>query len=93
MLMEATEGVKGVLTTPKPIILFTDFADKSLNFEVHFWVKMRRIMEKRIVESTVRSNINRLFLENGVVIAFPQRDIHIDSHKPIQIQMVDRKDE
>lgn len=93
LLMEATEGVKGVLPSPKPIILFTDFADNSLNFEVHFWVKMRRIMEKRIVESTVRSNINRLFLENGVVIAFPQRDIHIDSHKPIQVQMINRNDE
>ena len=90
LLMEATEGVKGVLSVPKPIILFTEFADNSLNFEIHFWVKMRRIMEKRLVESTVRFNIDRLFRENDVVIAFPQRDVHIDTSNPIPIQMIDK---
>jgi potassium-dependent mechanosensitive channel len=89
LLMEATTEAKGVLPAPKPVILFTDFSDNALIFEIHFWVKMRRIMDKRLVESTIRFNIDRLFRENDIIIAFPQRDVHIDTINPIEIRMVD----
>lgn len=93
LLLQAAIESKRVLETPKPIILFTDFGDNALSFEVHFWVKMRRIMDKRQVESEVRYSIDRLFRANNIVIAFPQRDIHFDSVRPIEIKMVDARDQ
>ena len=40
LLMEATTEAKGVLPARKPVILFTDFSDNALIFEIHFWVKI-----------------------------------------------------
>lgn len=77
-----------VLDKPEPIVLFADFGDNALIFEAHFWVRMRRIMERRMIESDIRARIDSLFREAGLVIAFPQRDVHIDSQRPIQIELL-----
>ncbi len=79
-----------VLDKPEPIVLFADFGDNALIFEAHFWVRMRRIMERRMIESDIRARIDSLFREAGLVIAFPQRDVHIDSQSPIQVELLQR---
>lgn len=76
-----------VLSKPKPIILFSDFGDNALVFEAHFWVIMRRLMDRRIIESDIRFRIDSLFREAGIVIAFPQRDLHFDSKSPIRVRV------
>jgi len=78
-----------VLPKPEPIILFADFGDNALSFEVHFWIRMRRMMDRRIIESDIRYRIDSLFREAGIVIAFPQRDVHLDSPRPISVRLVD----
>jgi small-conductance mechanosensitive channel len=47
-------------------------------------------MEMRKVESRLRFRIDDLFREHGLVIAFPQRDVHLDSASPIEVRMVAR---
>lgn len=88
LIRRAVEEHGKVLEKPEPIVLFTDFGDNSLNFEVHFWIHMRRMMDRRIIESDIRYRIDGLFREAGIVIAFPQRDVHLDSHKPIEVKVV-----
>jgi small-conductance mechanosensitive channel len=41
----------------------------------------------RQVESDIRFRIDELFRENHLVIAFPQRDVHLDTHKPLEIRI------
>ncbi len=77
-----------VIRTPEPIIIFEEFADNSLNFDVYFWVRARSPMEVRKVQSGVRFRIDDLFREHDLVIAFPQRDVHLDSASPIEVRMV-----
>ena len=77
-----------MLKTPKPIVLFTEFGDNSLNFEVHFWVRMRRLMDRKMTESDIRYRIDALFREAGIVIAFPQRDVHFDAVKPVEVRVL-----
>ena len=38
---------------PPPIILFKEFGDNSLLFEIHFWIRMRTVMDRLQVESAV----------------------------------------
>jgi len=45
------------------------------------------IGERREIESNVRFKIDQLFSEAGLVIAFPQRDVHLDTLKPLQINI------
>jgi potassium efflux system protein len=78
-----------VLEEPAPIVLFTDFGDNSLGFETRFWIRMRRVMDRLAIESDVRFRIDELFRESGIVIAFPQRDVHLDSLSPIEVRVVD----
>ena len=73
---------------PPPIILFKDFADSALVFEIHFWIRMRTTMDRLQVESTVRYQIDQLFKEEGITIAFPQQDVHLDTSSPLSVQML-----
>jgi len=82
-----------VLLTPEPIVLFQDFGDSSLAFEVHFWVQMKRIMDGAKVRSSVRAAIDEDFRKAGIVIAFPQRDVHIDMSSPLEVRLKNDKDE
>lgn len=83
----ATEHTR-VHAKPKPFVWFNDFADNSLIFQVHFWINARSVSQMKIAETGVRLSIDRLFRENGIVIAFPQRDLHIQSPKPIEFRLV-----
>lgn len=49
---------------------------------------MIRIMERRIIESDVRFRIDGLFREAGIVIAFPQRDVHLDTTRPLELKIL-----
>jgi small-conductance mechanosensitive channel len=81
-----------VLKTPAPTILFTEFGDNSLNFEVHFWVTLRTMMDGRVIKSDIRHRIDSLFHDAGIVIAFPQRDVHLDAVRPIDIRVLPAAD-
>ena len=89
LLQQALEQTPEVKKEPEPIILFSDFAADSLNFEVHFWIHMRLIMDAKRAKSNVRRKTDQLFRENDITIAFPQRDVHLDIERPIEINLVD----
>lgn len=89
LIQQAAAESERILDTPKPIVLFVDFGDNALGFEVHCWVKMRRLMDKRLAESDLRFRIDRLFREHDICIAFPQRDLHLDTSRPLEIRLLD----
>ncbi len=72
---------------PPPIVLFKNFGESALEFEVHFWIRCRTMMERYQIESAVRFLIVQLFAEENIVFAFPQRDVHFNSTQPIVVQM------
>lgn len=72
---------------PPPIVLFKNFGDNALEFEVHFWVRMRTMMDRRQIESAVRYQIAQLFTVEGITVAFPQRDVHLNTTSPLIVQM------
>jgi len=76
-----------ILKHPVPVILFSDFGDNALSFQAFFWMRARSPMAVRRVESELRFSIDELFRGAGIVIAFPQRDVHLDVSRPIQVQL------
>ena len=87
LLKRAAEEHGLVLSNPEPFVWFSDFADNSLNFELHFWIQMRSLGERRRIESDIRHVVDSLFREGGITIAFPQRDVHLDISQPISVRM------
>jgi len=79
ILFDAAKNHKTVLKSPIPRVLFTDFADSSLNFKLIF--TLNDSFETRFVQSDLRFEIDKKFRENGVSIPFPQRDVHVFQNK------------
>ncbi len=75
ILREVAEEHAKIARDPKPVVMFYDFGNSSLDFKLHFWTYDTFWVE--IIKSDLRYAINRKFIENKVTIPFPQRDVHI----------------
>jgi len=93
LLYKAVAADEQILQQPKPMVIFDAFADNSLEFELLFWVLADGDKDLRVIRSDVRFRIDEMFRAEGITIAFPQRDIHIDSLAPIAVRVVDQGDE
>ena len=78
LIEQATRQQEDILTEPKPVVIFDDFGDNALMFESFFWVNATKERDLRVIRSQVRFTIDELFAEHDIVIAFPQRDVHLD---------------
>ena len=45
-------------------------------------------LDRLQIESDIRFRIDELYREGGIVIAFPQRDVHLDSVSPVEVRIV-----
>jgi small-conductance mechanosensitive channel len=88
LIERAVTEQEDVLKEPEPRVLFQDFADSALLFETYFWTQLRPGGDLRRLRSNIRFRIDELFREQGITIAFPQRDIHIDG----QLQLLERSE-
>ncbi len=86
LLYQAMKENLKILTKPAPFVLFSDFGDSALIFNAFFWVDMNYGF-KGAVESELRFRIFELFQANNIEIAYPQKDIHIDSLSPIELKI------
>lgn len=93
LLKKAADEHGLVLDNPEPFVWFTDFADNALTFELHFWLQMRTIGERRRIESDLRHIIDQRFREGGIVIAYPQRDVHLDVTRPLDVRFVQQEEQ
>ena len=78
LIEKAVTEQEDVLQDPEPRILFQDFGNSALEFEAYFWTQLRPGGDMRRLRSEIRFRIDELFRENGITIAFPQRDVHLD---------------
>lgn len=80
-----------VLADPAPVITFDEFGDNSLQITLRFFID--DLDQRVLVASAVRMEINQRFEEAGIVVAFPQRDVHLDTSSPLDVRMVERNGE
>lgn len=78
LIMRAAREQSIILNNPPPVVTFEDFGDNSLIFEVNFWINAKVDGSLRAIRSDVRFRLDELFAEHNIVVAFPQRDLHID---------------
>ena len=83
----ATENAQ-ILEDPEPRVIFEDFGDNALIFDLFFWVHADGERDLRAIRSQLRFRIDALFGENEIVIAFPQRDVHLDGLGPVEVRVV-----
>lgn len=88
ILIQVASDEKKVLRYPEPKVIFANFGSDSLEFELYFWTQVTSMTELRLLASSIRFEIDHAFKEAGIVIAFPQRDVHFDTQKPLQVQIM-----
>ncbi|MGB1171358.1 MAG: mechanosensitive ion channel family protein [Flavobacteriaceae bacterium] len=75
LLLEVANQHCMVLKKPLPVVLFNDFGDSALLFEL--LIPINRSFESNIVKSDIRFAIDKAFRENNIEIPFPQRVVHL----------------
>ena len=75
------------ITTPSTEYVFEDFGDNALIFNVHCWSDMNQSGPLRLVRSGVRMAIARALAERDIIVAYPQRDIHLHTSQPIDVNL------
>lgn len=88
VILDTVEGHEMVLKDPPVAVLFDDFADSALIFTVFFWLDLISVRDNRAIVSEIRHRIAEAFARAGIVIAFPQRDVHIDAQSPISVKII-----
>lgn len=73
LLLQAALEHRDVMQNPRPKVMFKNFGNSSLDFQLHFYSsEMLRI---EFIRSEIRYRIIELFRANNVEIPFPQRDL------------------
>jgi small-conductance mechanosensitive channel len=93
LIRQAIDDIPDILKDPDPVIVFEDFGDNALIFEAYFWAELSNQRQQRQIRSDVRFRIDELFQENGIVIAFPQRDVHLAGVSPLEVRLLTGKEE
>jgi small-conductance mechanosensitive channel len=87
-VLEAVAAEHGlVMKDPKPLVIFEDFGESALVFALYFWVDVMKSSGMQI-QSDLRFMLEKRFADAGITVAFPQRNIHLDSEHPLQIEVV-----
>lgn len=74
LLLKVAESHPKVMSDPKPSVIFKEFGDSSLNFDLRVWIL--NAIERFDVISDLNYTIDAAFRENNISIPFPQRDVH-----------------
>ncbi len=82
LLLNCAKEHNRINTWPQPFVLFQDFGESSLDFELRFFIAQADEVFR--VASDIRFAIDNAFREHGVEIPFPQRDIHIRGKAPLE---------
>lgn len=80
VLIEAVEGIKGVLKKPEPMVVVKELGESAVHLMVRVWVSEPGFEQKY---SFLLTEVCKEALDKaGIVIPYPQRDIHIVATKP-----------
>ncbi|KPK86456.1 MAG: hypothetical protein AMS27_04965 [Bacteroides sp. SM23_62_1] len=77
ILRDVAETHPETLKDPKPLPLFTEFGDSSLNFRLLVWIP--NADERLRIQSELSVAVNMELKKAGIEIPFPQRDLHLKS--------------
>jgi potassium efflux system protein len=85
LITEAAQENPHVLPDPPPFTGFEGFGDNSLNLNLRCFIDSIEYRLSTISE--LHQTINRKLNAAGIVIAYPQRDLHLDTTSPLDIRI------
>ena len=83
ILAETVADDERIMKEPAPSIIFSGFGESSLDLVCRFYIDDLDYLWP--VKTGLHLEIYRRFEEAGIVISFPQRDVHLDSSEPLRV--------
>jgi small-conductance mechanosensitive channel len=83
VLLEVAAENEGILKEPKPDVLFSDFGESYIEFNLRVWTR-EYINRPGVLKSQLYYAIFRKFKEHNVEIPYPHRDILIRNFEEIR---------
>lgn len=87
LLLQAAEEDQRILKDPPPSVLFQDFADSSLNFDLFYRIFFSKDLTVARVSSDLRFRIIELFDQNGIKIPFPHRELLLKESGALRVKI------
>jgi potassium efflux system protein len=85
LMAEAATENEHVMADPPPFVTFEGFGDNALALNLRCYLESLDYRLATITE--LHTAINQKFNDAGLVIAFPQRDVHLDTSRPLEIRI------
>lgn len=85
---EVAEGEPKVLREPAPMITLECFGESTLQIRLRCYLD--DLEARPMVRSRLYEGIHAALARAGITVAFPQRDVHFDADRPLQIVLEGR---
>lgn len=85
LVQEAAAEHERVLDEPQTMVAFEAFGDSSLTIVLRCFIGSMEFW--RQTTSELHQSINNKFEATGIVISFPQRDIHLNTSQPLDVRI------
>lgn len=89
VLLDCAQKHQRVLTSPEPQVLFMNFGNSSLDFELRCFTS--EVSYRLLISSDLRFAIDKAFREAGIEIPFPQSVVHFADQAAILEALDSRK--
>jgi len=80
ILVDTVRGHPHVIASPEPFAILRGFGDSALDFSLFFWTQ--NLERWWVTRSEITTKVHRALGEAGIVIPFPQRDVHLLAETP-----------
>jgi small-conductance mechanosensitive channel len=87
LVRTCAEADPDVLRTPAPEVLFDDFGPDAQVLRLLYWLRLGGRRAGPTVDSDLRHAISAALAAEGLVIAYPQRDVHLDVVGPLDVRL------
>jgi potassium efflux system protein len=85
LILQAATEAEHVLDEPKPSVTFATFGDNALQLELRCYLPS--IDYNLVTKTELHDAIYEKFDKAGIVLAFPQRDVHLNTTSPLEVRM------
>ena len=90
LILGILETHPDVLKTKQPRVFFNNFGADGIELRALFWVDQRTPEACTRVPSEIRLAIYKSLEAAGIALPFPQRDVHLDTPRPLQVEVLPR---
>ena len=76
LIYEAAKEHADIVTMPAPLVVFEDFGENSLIFDLYFWINGD--VDLRVIRSDLRFRIAELFDAHDIYFAAPRQEVFLE---------------